>query len=98
MGFAVSILVSEISVLISEQPNIAIISAAVFMHISKLLDSSKFQLCLYSLDIQASSTKLAEASDLSNIPSKYYEFANVFRKTKAEVLTSYYPVNFQINL
>ena len=68
------------------------------MHASKLLGSSNFKLCLYSLDIQANSAKLAEAPDLSNVPSEYYEFANVFSKTKAEVLTPHYPYDFKINL
>jgi len=53
---------------------------------SKLLGSHNFELCFHSPDIQANSTKLAEASDLSNIPSEYHEFANIFSKNKAEVL------------
>jgi len=42
------------------------------------------------LDIQANFTKLAETLDLSNVSSKYYEFADVFSKTKAEVLTPHH--------
>ena len=87
----VSIFASETSVSISEQPNIAIIDAAAFLQASKLLDSSNFELCLYSLDTQANSTKLAEVSNLSNISSKYHEYADIFSKTKAEVLTSHWP-------
>ena len=94
----VSISVSEISISNSEWPNIAIIGAAAFLYISKLLDSSNFELCLCSLDIQANSTKLAEASDPSNDPSEYYEFANVFSKTKAKVLTSHCLYDLKINL
>jgi len=82
---AVLIPTSETSMSNFKQPNITIISVAAFLHASKLPDSSNFELCLCSLDIQANSTKLAEASDLSNIPSKYHEFADVFSKTKAEV-------------
>ena len=37
-------------------------------------------------------------TDLSNVPSKYHEFANVFSKTKAEVLPSHCPYNLKINL
>ena len=94
----VSILASETSVSNSKQPNITIIGATAFLHISKLPGSSNFELCLYFSDIQANSTKLAEAPDLSNIPSKYHKFANVFSKTKAEVLTSHYSYDFKINL
>ena len=50
------------------------------------------------MDIQANSTKLAEVSDLSNISSKYYEFADAFSKTKAEVLPPYRPYDLKINL
>jgi len=82
----------------SEQPNIAIIGAAAFLHTSKLPDSHNFELCLHSLDIQANSTKLAETSDLSNISSEYHEFANVFSKTKAETLPSHCPYDLKINL
>ena len=82
----------------SKQPNIAIIGAAVFLQISKLLGSSNFELCLYSLDIQANFTKLAKASDLSNVPSEYHEFTDVFNKTKAEVLTPHHSYDLKINL
>jgi len=82
----------------SKQSNIAIIGIVAFLCISKLPGSSNFELCLYSLNIQTNSTKLAEAPDLFNIPSKYYEFANIFSKTKAEVLTSYHSYNLKINL
>jgi len=81
----VSIPTPEISVSVSEQPNIAIIGAVVFLCASKLPGSSNFELCLYSLDIQANSAKLAEAPDLFNVLSEYHKFSNVFRKTKAEV-------------
>jgi len=50
------------------------------------------------LDIWANSTKFSEAADLSNIPSEYHEFANIFSKTKAEVLASHCSYNLKINL
>ena len=82
----------------SEWPDVAIIGAAAFLYTSKLLGSSNFELYLCSLDIQANSTKLAEAPDLSNVSSKYYKFANVFSKTKAEVLALYHSYDLQISL
>jgi len=82
----------------SEQSNIVIIGTAVFLHVSKLLGSNNFKLYLYSVDIQANSTKLAETSDLSNIPSKYHKFADVFSKTKAETLPPHCSYNLKINL
>jgi len=68
------------------------------LHASKLLGSHNFKLYLCSSDIQANSTKFAEAPDLSNIPSEYHEFTNVFSKTKAEVLAPHCPYNLKINL
>ena len=82
----------------SEQSNITIISAAAFLHASKLLGFSNFKLCLHSSDIQANSAKLAEAPNLSNVSSKYHEFADVFNKTKAEVLAPHHPYDLKINL
>ena len=82
----------------SERPNIAIIGAAAFLHASKLPGSHNFELCLRSLDIQTNSAKLAKTPDLSNVPSEYHEFADVFSKTKAEILPSYRPYNLKINL
>jgi len=95
---AISIPTSETSVSNSERPNITIIGATAFLCTSKLLGSHNFKLCLHSLDIQANSAKLAEAPDLSNVPSEYHEFADVFSKTKAEILTSYCPYDLKINL
>jgi len=95
---AVSIPASETSVSNSERPNITIIGAAAFLHASKLPGSHNFKLCLRSLDIQANSAKLAETPDLSNVPSEYYEFADVFSKTKAEVLPPHRPYDLKINL
>ena len=82
----------------SKQSNITIISAAAFLCTSKLPGSSNFELCLHSLDIQTNSTKLAEPSNLSNVPFEYYKFTNVFSKTKAEVLTPYHFYDLKINL
>jgi len=94
----VSIPASETSMSNSGRPNIAIIGAAAFLRASKLLGSHNFELCLCSLDIQANSAKLAETPDLSNVPSEYHEFADVFSKTKAEVLPFHCSYDLKINL
>jgi len=94
----VSIPASETSMSNSGRPNITIIGAAAFLHASKLPGSHNFELCLRSSDIQANSAKLAETSDLSNVPSEYHEFADVFSKTKAEVLPPHRPYDLKINL
>ena len=95
---AVSISASETSASNSRRPNITIIGAVAFLHVSKLPDSYNFELCLYFLNIQANSAKLAETPDLSNVSSKYHEFADVFSKTKAETLSPHYLYDFKINL
>jgi len=82
----------------SKRPNITIIGAAAFLHASKLPGSHNFELCLCSSDIQANSAKLAETPDLSNVPSEYHEFANVFSKTKAETLSLHCFYDLKINL
>ena len=96
--FAVSIPASKTSVPNPGQPNIAIIGAAAFLYTSKLLGSHNFKLCFHSLDIQANSAKFAEAFDLSNVPSEYHKFANIFSKTKAKVLAPYHSYDLKINL
>jgi len=68
------------------------------LYTSKLLGSSNFELCLCFSDIQANSAKFVEASDLSNVPSEYHEFIDVFSKTKAKVLTPHRPYDLKINL
>jgi len=80
---------SETSVSNSKRLNIAIIGATAFLCALKLPGSHNFEFCLRSLDIQANSAKLAETPDLSNVPSEYHEFTNIFSKTKAEVLAPY---------
>jgi len=80
------------------QPNITIIGAVVFLHTSKLPGSHNFKLCICSSDIQANSAKFAEAPDLSNVSSEYYEFTNVFSKTKTKVLSPYHSYDLKINL
>ena len=82
----------------SKQPNIAIIGAAAFLCASKLPDSNNFKLYFHSSDIQANSAKLAETPNLSNVPSKYYKFADIFSKIKAETLPFHHPYNLKINL
>jgi len=68
------------------------------LHTSKLPGSHNFELYLHSSDIQANFIKLAEAPNISNVPSKYYEFANMFNKTKAKVLTPHHSYDLKINL
>jgi len=94
----VSIPVSETSVSNSERPNVTIIGAAAFLHASKLLGSHNFELCLHSSDTQTNSSKLAGTPDLSNVPSEYHKFADIFSKTKAETFPPHCSYDLKINL
>ena len=94
----VSIPASETSVSNSKRPNIAIIGTTAFLRASKLPGFYNFEFCLCSSDIQVNSAKLVETPNLSNVPSEYYEFADIFSKTKAEVLTPHWPYDLKINL
>ena len=89
---------SETSMFTSKWPNIAIIGAIAFLSASKLLGSSNFEFYFHFLDIQAKFAKLTETSDFSNIPFEYHKFANIFSKTKAEILTSHCSYDLKINL
>jgi len=68
------------------------------LHVSKLSGSHNFELYLRFSDIQANSAKLAETPNLSNVPSEYHEFADVFSKTKAETLPPHHSYDLKINL
>ena len=82
----------------SRQPNIAIIGTAAFLRASKLPGFHNFELCPRSSDIQTNSAKLAETPDLSNVPFEYHEFADVFSKTRAEILPPHCPYDLKVNL
>ena len=86
---------SETSVSISEWHNIIIIGVTTFLQALNFLSSSNFELYLCSSNIQVNSAKLTEAPNLFNVS---FKFTNMFSKTKAEVLTSHYPYDLQINL
>ena len=61
-----------------------------------MLQHSCIQQNFWALTI--SNSVFAETLDLSNVLSKYHEFADVFSKTKAEVLTPHHPYDFKTNL
>ena len=48
--------------------------------------------------MQAKSTTISEKINLSSIPEEYYEYTDVFSKTKAETLALHCPYDLQINL
>jgi len=48
--------------------------------------------------MQAKSTTISKKINLSSIPKEYYEYADIFSKSKAETLAPHCPYNIQIDL
>jgi len=74
-----------------------IINTLALLQALHLSGSTTFSLQFCSI-IQAKFTTISKKIDLSSIPEKYHEYANVFSKSKAETLASYCPYNLWINL
>jgi len=81
----------------SKRPHIVIISAPALLRASRLSGSKTFSLQFHST-IQVKSTTISEKIDLSAILEEYYEYADVFSKSKAETLVLYRPYDLRIDL
>jgi len=69
------------------------------MYTSKIPGSSNFQLYLCLTSSRENSVQMSEfASNLYNIFSEYYEFTNVFSKSKTKTLASYCFYDLQVKL
>jgi len=88
---------SETSPSNPKRPHIAIISAPALLWASWLLGSKIFTL-QFSSTVQAKSTTISEKIDLSSIPEEYHEYADVFSKSKAEILAPHCPYDLRIDL
>jgi hypothetical protein len=76
-------------------PYIALVNAVAFAHICKLDDSETFQLRISS----NKTTPISIApNEMDSILPKYYNFADVFTKTKAETLAEHQPYDLKIDL
>ena len=70
---------------------ITIIRAQLYMQIAKMSESATFCLILYPTDFTEKIARIINNPvNPSAIPTKYYEFANVFSKVKAETLAITY--------
>ena len=76
-----------------------IISTPTFVLACHLQDSVQFSLQIHTKesDLQSSSTT-SESSDLSGTPLDYHEFANVFSKSKANMLALHRKHDLKIEL
>ena len=81
----------------SKQPHIAITNVPALFWVSHLSDLTTFSFQFHST-IQTKSTTISEKINLSSVPEKYHEYADVFSKSKAETLAPHHPYDLQIEL
>ena len=87
--------------LTSLKPSVSLISAAAFLRASKLRGFQSFciQLSDSSTSVSAHKATLDKRPlDLSAVPPEYYNFANVFSKTQANILAPHYLYDLKIYL
>ncbi|KAF8870836.1 hypothetical protein CPB84DRAFT_1855323 [Gymnopilus junonius] len=81
------------SVASSDAPHIPLINAAAFARACKLPGTQSFTVHLSNSDISAHAASISnEAPDLSSIPPEYHDFADVFSKSKADMLAPHQPL------
>src|ERR1700720_361735 len=87
--------------LVEPKIDISLINAAAFLWACSLPGSQQFSLNLADIEVSghlASTSKLPDLVDLSNVPKEYHEFADVFDKAKAQTLAPHKHYDLKINL
>jgi len=82
-------------------PYVSLIGTAAFMHTCKLMGSTNFTLYIHPEDAKLCSASAAtpvNSSNLSTVPEVYHDFADVFSKAKATMLSPHHEYDLQINL
>jgi hypothetical protein len=79
-------------------PSVSIINAAAFARACKLPGSQAFSMNLVLPETSGNSASTAPPTDLSDIPSEYHEFADVFSEAQANTLAPHRPYDLKINL
>ncbi|KAJ8469582.1 hypothetical protein ONZ51_g8881 [Trametes cubensis] len=81
-------------------PRISLVNAAAFARACKLSGSASYTLNLTASDLAtARSSSLSDSPpDLTGVPEEYHEFADVFSKTKADILPEHRPYDLKIDL
>ena len=70
-------------------PSVLLVNAEAFLRATKLAESQSFRIHLSNFSESASTCKAnltEDPIDLSNIPSEYHEFADVFSESRANTL------------
>ena len=80
-------------------PHIALVSAPAFTLACRLKGSVQYSIQLRppESDLYSTST-IPELTDLSGVPPDYHNFADVFSKSKADMLAPHHEHNLKINL
>lgn len=81
-------------------PRISLVNAAAFAQACKLPGSTSYTLNLSTPDLAtAQSSSISDSPpDLTGVPEEYHEFADVFSKTKADILPKHRPYDLKIDL
>src|SRR6202041_632990 len=86
---------------INAKIDISLINSAAYLRACSLLGSQQFSLNLADIEVSghsASTSKLLDLVDLSNVLEEYHEFADVVDKAKAQTLAPHRPYDLKINL
>ena len=82
-------------------PYVSLIGAAAFAHTCKLPRATNFTLYICTEDAKlhsASASPPVDTSNLTGVPQEYHDFAHVFSKAKATMLTPHHEYDLHINL
>src|SRR5882724_11746955 len=84
----------------SQKPlRVTLINAAAYSRTSKLEGSNCFQLRISLPEVTSHSTTTSETKvNMSTIPEDYYDFTDIFSKSKASKLANHRPYNLKITL
>ena len=80
-------------------PQVSVVNAAAFARACRLPGSESFTLNLSATSVLGRAASVSETPpDLSGVPPEYHEFADVFSKTKADILPEHRPYDLKITL
>ena len=80
-------------------PQVSVVNAAAFARACRLPGSESFTLNLSATSVLGRATSVSGTPpDLSGVPPEYHEFADVFSKTKADILPEHRPYDLKITL
>jgi hypothetical protein len=81
-----------------EEPRVAHLDAATFMRTCMLDGSHCFLLNLAPEPSACAASASADPVDVKDLPKEYHDFADVFRKSKADTLAPHRPYDLKIQL